>query len=214
MTATMTPLRIDIVSDTVCPWCYVGKRHLEAALAARPHVPVDCHWQPFQLNPDMPIEGVDRETHWKQKFGNTDRLAGMVERLKDVGSQLGLAFAFDGITRQPNTLKSHALLHHLDGQWDRQNRLKEDILEGFFISALDIGDDDTLVKLSAGCGLDEDTCRSILESDLGPVREIDEHYRNIGVTGVPTIIFDGKAALVGAQPPEALIEAIDKFAPA
>ncbi|MFK7957653.1 MAG: DsbA family oxidoreductase [Lysobacterales bacterium] len=206
------PLRIDIVSDTVCPWCFVGKRHLEAALAARPEVAVDCRWQPFQLNPDMPLEGVDRETHWKQKFGNSDRLAGMVEQLREVGASLGLAFAFDAITRQPNTLKSHTLLHHLDGQWERQNQLKENILEGFFVSAVDIGDDDTLVKLSAGCGISEEVCRSILEGDLSEVRKIDEQYRQMGVTGVPTIIFDGKAALVGAQPPEALIEAIDKFA--
>ncbi len=207
------PLRIDIVSDTVCPWCYVGKRHLEAALAQRPEVAVDCHWQPFQLNPDMPMAGVDRKTHWKQKFGDSARLEGMVQQLKQTGEALGLKFAFDGISWQPNTLKSHALIHHFDGQWEQQNQVKELILHSFFIDGHNIGDDAVLIEIAHRSGLPEQTAEQILSADMTSVKALDQRFRQMGVSGVPTFIFDGKAALVGAQPVEALVRMIDELRP-
>lgn len=208
-------LRIDIVSDTVCPWCYVGKRHLEAALAQRPDVAVSCHWQPFQLNPDMPMDGVDRKTHWKQKFGDESRIAGMTQQLKEVGQTLGIPFDFDAISRQPNTLPGHALLHHLDGRWTQQNELKEQILKGFFVDGKDIGDTDTLQELAAAVGMDGDEAKTVLadEHHLERVRLLDQQAREMGISGVPTFIFDRRTALVGAQPVAALVKMIDELRP-
>ncbi|MEM7704710.1 MAG: DsbA family oxidoreductase [Pseudomonadota bacterium] len=209
------PLRVDIVSDTVCPWCYVGKRHLEAAMQQRPDVAFDCHWQPFQLNPNMPVEGVDRETHWKKKFGDSERIRDMVDRLKKVGEMLDIPFAFGEIKRQPNTLRGHALLHALDGQWDRQNALKEALLKAFFVDARDIGDEQTLLELSATIDMDETTAKSHLEDTalIDRVRALDQQARQIGISGVPTFIFDQKTGMSGAQPVEALLEMIDQLRP-
>lgn len=207
-------LRIDIVSDTVCPWCYVGKRHLEAALAQRPDVSFDCHWQPFQLNPDMPSEGVDRKTHWRRKFGDENRIKEMSQRLVEVGETLGLAFHFDAIERQPNTVKSHALLHHFQTDWSVQNALKEKILAAFFVDGLDIGDDSVLLALAEQCGVDRETGAAILDNGalLNQVRQLDQEARQLGISGVPTFIFDRQSALVGAQPTSELLKAIDQFA--
>lgn len=207
-----TPLRIDIVSDTVCPWCYVGKRHLEAALAQRADVAVECHWQPFQLNPEMPLEGVDRKTHWRDKFGGDARIEEMTGRLLEVGKTLGLTFDFDAIQRQPSTLKSHVLLHWLDEDWQTQNQLKEAILKAFFVDGLDIGDDDVLVDLALTCDLVQEDVRAALadEDMMDQVRQLDKLAREIGVNGVPTFIFNRKSALVGAQPVEAIVHAIDQ----
>lgn len=206
-------LRIDIVSDTVCPWCYVGKRNLEAALAQRPNLEFDCRWQPFQLNPDMPMEGVDRKTHWKQKFGDESRIKEMSRRLEEVGQTMGLAFHFDAIERQPNTLKSHALLHHFQTNWPLQNALKEAILAAFFVDGLDIGDDVVLGDLAQQCGVDPDDSTAILNNGalLDEVRQLDQDVRQLGVSGVPTFIFNKQSALVGAQPTEQLLLAIDQF---
>lgn len=203
-------MRIDIISDTVCPWCYVGKRHLEAALAQCADVETECHWQPFQLNPDMPPEGADRRTYWREKFGSEARIAGMIERLQAVGAELELDFDFEAIERQPSTLKSHALIHALDGDWARQNALKEAILKGFFMDGRDIGDESVLVALAESAGMDSANARRVLADDqaLTAVRQLDQHARQMGVTGVPTFIFDGRTALVGAQPAEALVQAI------
>lgn len=205
-------LRIDIVSDTVCPWCYVGKRNLEAALAQRPDVQFDCHWQPFQLNPDMPMGGVDRKTHWQQKFGDESRIKEMSQRLVEVGQTMGLEFHFDAIAIQPNTLKSHALLHHFQTNWSVQNALKEKILAAFFVEGLDIGNDAVLTELAEQCDVDPDVSATILQDGalLDEVRQLDQEARRLGISGVPTFIFNRQSALVGAQPTAQLLHAIDQ----
>ena len=207
------PLRIDIISDTVCPWCYVGKRHLDMALARRPDLAVDCHWQPFQLNPDMPLEGVDRKIHWRNKFGGESRIADIVQRLVEVGKPLNIAFDFDAIEIQPNTIKSHVMLHELDGDWPHQNQLKEEILKAFFVDGRDIGDDDTLVELAVQCGLPEATARIAISDPvrLQQARQMDQGARQMGVTGVPTFVFNRTSALTGAQPPDAIVAALDQL---
>ena len=205
-------MRIDIISDTVCPWCYVGKRHLEQAMSQRPDVDIQMHWQPFQLNPDMPMEGADRKSYWRKKFGDEQRIAAMTQRLVDIGQDLDLAFAFDKIQIQSNTLKSHVLLHWQDGQ-SVQNELKEAILNAFFMQGLDIGDDKVLVKIAEKCGLDSGVAQAVLvdQKRFDAVRELDSQARKMGISGVPTYFFEGQSPLVGAQPVDALVEAIDHF---
>ncbi len=184
-------------------------------MAQRPDVTFDCHWQPFQLNPGMPMEGVDRETHWKKKFGDSDRIQGMVDRLREVGDALEIPFAFGEIKRQPNTLKGHALLHALDGHWQQQNALKEALLRAFFVDARDIGDEQTLLELAAAGNLDEATAKNILDDAalIDRVRALDQQARQIGISGVPTFIFDQQTGMSGAQPVEALLEMIDQLRP-
>lgn len=203
-------MRIDIISDTVCPWCYVGKRQLEQAISQRPNADIQIHWQPFQLNPDMPMEGADRTTYWREKFGDEQIIAAMTQRLVDMGQKLGLAFDFDKIQIQPNTLRSHVLLHWQDDQ-PTQDKLKEAILNAFFIQGLDIGNDKVLMRMAEQCDLDPDAAREVLRDDsrFQAVRELDRKAREMGVSGVPTFVFDRQSVLVGAQPVEVLVQAID-----
>ena len=162
------------------------------------------------------MEGADRKTHWRNKFGDDARIKEMTQRLVEVGETLNLPFDFEAIQRQPNTLKSHALLHWLDDDWTQQNELKERILKAFFVQGLDIGDDAVLTELAAQSGLEEGEAREVLanESLLAQVRHLDQAARQMGISGVPTFIFDRKSALVGAQPTEQLLQAIDQVAAA
>lgn len=213
------PIRIDIFSDTVCPWCYVGKRHLEEALeearTRRVDVDFECRWQPFQLNPEMPLEGADRRAYWRRKFGDEARIEGMIQLLVEAGKALDIPFDFQAIARQPNTLKSHLLLQELDGDWVRQNQLKELILSAFFVEGRDIGDNDTLVQLATCCGVSEDAARQALADDsrLNQIRQLDVKARKLGITAVPTFVFDGKTAVVGAQPADILVQTIEQVRP-
>lgn len=205
------PITVDIVSDVVCPWCYVGKRRLEAAMALRPGVAVDVRWHPFQLDPAIPPGGLDRRTYMTGKFGSMAAVDALHARLDEAGREEGLAFAFDRITRSVNTLDSHRLL-----TWARpagvQNEAKEALMLAYFMDGRDIGDPDVLADIAASVGMDADAVRARLGSDesVEQVRFEIEQAVQIGVSGVPFFIFGERFALSGAQPAEVLARALDE----
>jgi len=205
-------LAIDIVSDVVCPWCYIGKRRLEAALELyrkqRPQAPEpEVTFHPFELNPDMPREGISRADYIARKFGARGYSAH--DRLVHAGAPLGIAFAFDSIQRQPNTLAAHSLIEAAR-QKGVQAAVKEALLRAFFVDGLDLTDEKTLVRVAAEAGLDRETGeRSLADEDLrNAVASEEEKARQMGVGGVPFFIFNNRLAVEGAQGPEVLLEAM------
>jgi len=203
------PLIIDIVSDVVCPWCFVGKKHLEAAIANMPEIDVIVRWHPFQLDPTIPAEGLDRKTYMRNKFGDTGRIEAAQERLKELGSANGIGFQFDAITRSPNTLDAHRLIRWA-GEMGLQDTMVETLFTAYFEDGRDIGDFAVLALIAERVGLEADavTTRLASDEDIADIRaEIDEAGR-IGVTGVPFFILAQKLAVSGAQPADVLMDAI------
>ena len=205
-------LSIDVVSDVVCPWCYIGKRRLEAALdlyrKQRPDAPApEVAFHPFELNPDMPREGITRADYIAKKFGARGYSAH--DRLVHAGAQLGIAFAFDGIARQPNTLTAHALIEAARRKGVHV-AVKEAMLKAFFVDGRDLTHEDTLVGIAAEAGLDrKDAAAAVADESLrAAVAEEEEKARAMGIQGVPFFIFNGRLAVEGAQPPEVLLEAM------
>jgi len=211
-------LNIDIISDVVCPWCYIGKRQIEAALAlyAQQNPGADTPrvtWRPFQLNPQLPAEGMSRQDYVVQKFGAA-RAKDIYARVAAVGSEHGIAFAFDKIARQPNTVAVHSLIA-LAGAAERQpdglqGRVKEAFLKAYFLDGVDLTKTENLVAIATAAGLDRarvEQCLADPQSRLA-VSEEDKRARAIGVEGVPFFIFNGKLAVSGAQGPEALLDAM------
>ncbi|TAG49044.1 MAG: DsbA family oxidoreductase [Betaproteobacteria bacterium] len=213
-------LSIDVVSDVVCPWCYIGKRHLEAALATwRASSPLaettDVHvrWHPFQLNPDLPAEGVDRQGYLENKFGGKARAAEIYARVGAAGRSAGLVLNFDGIARQPNTLAAHALIAFVQQhQPDRADALVERLFQAYFIDGRFIGDVDVLVAIASECGLDAASVRAAISDPwtLEKISAQDQTVRSQGVTGVPFFVFNNQTALSGAQPPELIARAMSE----
>ncbi len=204
---------IDIVSDVVCPWCYVGKRRLEAALATRPNLSVEIVWHAFQLNPDMPHEGMDREEYLATKFGSAARATSIYHEIELAGAGEGIDFAFDSIQRTPNTINAHRLIR-LAGKHNAQDAVVEMLFRRYFLEGIDIGDVGQLVAIAAEAGIDE--ARDYLESDEG-VEEVtaeDRQMRQLGVTGVPCFIIDKRYAISGAQAPEVFQRIFDTAAAA
>ena len=217
-TATTSPLNIDIVSDVVCPWCYIGKRHVEAAIAQfsakRPGVAVTIRWHPFQLNPDLPPEGTDRKAYLEAKFGGPQRAAEIYARVSAAGRNAGLALNFDGIQRQPNTLMAHALIAYaqsIEGG-GHADAIVERLFKAYFVDGRFIGDIEVLVAIAAECGLDAEATRAVLSepSTLEQIAALDSSVRRQGISGVPFLIFNQKLALSGAQPPEVMLDAMTK----
>lgn len=204
-------MRIDIVSDTVCPWCFVGKRRLERAIAQRPELDFEIHWHPFQLNPDLPEEGVDRQSYYRQKFGDGERVAAITEQLTAIGQELSIQFDFDAVKVQPNTRLSHCLITLAEGP--RQSTVKEAILSAFFEQGLDIGNPDVLCDIARDAGLDETQVREMLASEelKSAVGQRAEMAASSGITGVPTFIFDGTEGFSGAQSENVFVEVFDRL---
>ena len=204
------PLTIDVVSDAVCPWCFVGKRRLDEALAGLPDVPVEIRWRPFQLDASIPQGGISRVEYLTRKFG-PERAHDMHERLTGVGAEAGIPFAFDKIARSPNTLDAHRLIRWAQAT-GRQSELVERLFNAYFIEGRDIGDRDTLAAIAGEFGFDRADIRARLDTDVdrADVEGDIETAQRIGVTGVPFFILDGKYGLSGAQPPETLAAAIEK----
>lgn len=208
------PLTIDIVSDVVCPWCYVGKRRLEAALAQRAvdaAQPVQVRWLAFELNPDIPAGGVDRRSYLEQKFGGPERAKQIYARIKAAGEEVGIPFDFDRIVRQPNTVDAHRLIAWAqDTDLEISDALIERLFRAYFVEGIDIGNIDALARLAADAGFDATAARSWLASDAGRVaiRAEEQRARALGVTGVPFFVFNQRLAVSGAQPPEVLLGAI------
>ena len=203
-------LQIDVVSDAVCPWCYIGKRHLEAALAELPDVAATIHWRPYQLDPTIPPGGLDRRAYMARKFGE-ERLPDIHARLTEAGRAAGLDLAFDRIKRSPNTLDAHRLIRWA---WSagRQDAVVEALFRAFFIDGEDIGDREILAARAADAGMDREILSRLLiaDADVDAVRDEIEKARSLGVTGVPFFILDGRLGVSGAQPPEVLARAIAK----
>jgi predicted DsbA family dithiol-disulfide isomerase len=205
-------LTIDIVSDVVCPWCFIGKRRLEAALELYRQRRPDARapgivFHPFELNPDLPREGIARADYIAKKFGARGYSAH--DRLVHAGAQLGIAFAFDRIERQPNTLAAHALIERarMSGV---QGTVKEALLKAFFVDGLDLTDEETLVRVAADAGLERKEAEAAVadENLRRAVADEEEKARAMGVHGVPFFIFNSRLAVEGAQPPETLLEAM------
>ena len=207
--AARKTIAIDIVSDAVCPWCFIGKRNLEAALAELPDVATEIHWRPYQLDATIPAEGVDRKAYLQRKFGA--RVAEIYGRVAEAGAAAGIPFAFEAIARSPNTLDAHRLIRW---SWSagKQDAVVERLFRDFFIDGKDIGDRAVLIAAARDCGMDVDLVASLLDSDVDKegVRGEIASAQDLGVTGVPFFILNGKYALPGAQPPDVLKRSIER----
>jgi predicted DsbA family dithiol-disulfide isomerase len=203
-------MRIDIISDVVCPWCFIGKRRLERALETW-QGPVELAWRPFRLNPDLPPEGMDRQAYLKAKFGAAS--GRRFQQLEELGRAEGIAFAFDTIARAPNTLNAHRLIRHALAH-GAQDPVVEALFHAYFIGGRDVGDIETLARIAADAGWDAAHAREYLASDADrdAVLEEEAAARGMGVNGVPCFIIDGKYALSGAQPPETFHQVFEKVA--
>jgi predicted DsbA family dithiol-disulfide isomerase len=210
MTAQM---RIDIYSDTVCPWCFLGKRRFELALAERPQYEPRVTWRPFELNPDMPWEGVEREGYLAAKVGDPARVAAMEEVLVRHGEAVGVQFRFDLIHRVPNSRRSHLLIAHAARQ-GLQAGVKERVMRAYFQEGVDIGDLEELVRLGVEGGLSEREarCALVLREGQDGIVAAERHAAAIGVSVVPTYIFDGQYTLTGAQEPSNMAQVLDQVA--
>jgi len=210
MTAQM---RIDIFSDTVCPWCFLGKRRFELALAQRPQYEPRVIWRPFELNPELPWDGVAREAYLNAKIGDPARVAAMQETLLRHGQTIGLHFRFDLIERMPNSRRSHLLIAHAARQ-GIQGEVKDRVMQAYFQEGVDIGDLDELVRLGVECGLAEREARAalILREGQDGVVAAERHAAALGIAAVPTFIFDGQYTLAGAQEPASLADILDQVA--
>jgi predicted DsbA family dithiol-disulfide isomerase len=206
-------MRIDIYSDTVCPWCYLGKRRFELAVAARPQYEPRVTWRPFELNPDLPTEGIDRATYLAAKIGNPERVAEAQAELKRQGEASGIDFRFDLIERMPNTRRSHLLIAHA-ARSGRQTAVKERVMRAYFEEGCDVGDIEELVRLGVEAGLSEYESRSalILRAGQDGVIAAERHAAVLGITGVPTFVFDGQYTISGAQEVGILARIFDQVA--
>jgi predicted DsbA family dithiol-disulfide isomerase len=206
-------MRIDIYSDTVCPWCYLGKRRFDLAIAARPQYEPVVVWRPFELNPDVPVEGVDRETFMAAKMPDQVRLEQGHVELERQGEASGIRFRFDLISRVPNTRRSHLLIAHA-ARHGLQAAVKDRIMRAYFEEGCDIGDIDELVRLGSEAGLSAPEARNALILRIGQdgVVAAERHAAVLGITGVPTYIFDGQYTISGAQEVGILARVFDQVA--
>jgi predicted DsbA family dithiol-disulfide isomerase len=201
-------LTIDVVSDVVCPWCYLGEKRLEAALADESG-PVAVRWRPYQLDPTIPAGGLDRAEYMENKFGKSGRLQSVHDNLTRLGAEVGVPFAFDQIKRSPNTLDAHRLI-----RWSASAGLQEKVVDrlfkGYFVEGRDIGDRAVLIEIAGQCGLDAKLVEKLLAegADADLVRQEIEQAQAMGVSGVPFFILAGRIGVPGAQEPSVLRRAI------
>ena len=205
--------RIDIVSDAICPWCYIGKRQLERALAtlAQEGLRFSIHWNPFQLNPDMPREGRDRAAYRAMKFGNPERVRQIDERVTGAAADVGLPFRLDLIQRTPNTLDAHRLIW-LAGREGVQDAVMEAVFAAYFTLGRDIGDRDVLADCAASGGMDRAAVADFLAGEVAAQEMLaaDGAAREAGVNGVPSFFLDGYGLYSGAMPAATMAEALRK----
>ncbi len=209
----MTALTIDIVSDLVCPWCFIGKRHLEAALASMGESApqVQIRWHPFQLNPDLPLAGITRKSYIENKFGGAQRAAEIYARVKQAGLATGLDLQFDKISQQPNTLAGHAFVA-LAQEEGKGDAVVEALFKAYFEDGVFIGDVNTLADIGAAQGIAREKIESALNDPqtLQNVAAQDANVRAQGISGVPFFVIGQKYSLSGAQPPDAIRQAIER----
>lgn len=201
---------IDIVSDTICPWCFIGKRRLERALAERPDLDVQIGWRPFQLNPDMPLEGMDRQAYLAAKFGGETRAKRTYAPVLAAAEGEGIAIDYDRITKTPNTLASHRLIRWAAAS-NAQYQVVEQLFRRYFLEGEDISDNAVLVEVAREVGMDTGQIALWLAEgrDIDVIRNEDKVAREMGIRGVPCFIFDRRYALSGAQDPEVILQVLD-----
>ena len=204
-------VHVDVLSDVVCPWCYIGKRRLESAIALTPEVDVDVNWRPYFLNDWIPRDGIDRQTYLETKFGSVERYAVIAERIEAAAAIEGLVYNPDKIARQPNTLDCHRLI-----LWSRSatdpGRMKQRLMQLYFAEGADLSDPRVLIKAAVDCGMDGDLVRRLLASDADVERIETEvtSAKEAGIDGVPCFIFGSSVIVTGAQSPEYLASAIER----
>jgi len=210
------PVQVDIVSDVVCPWCFIGKRHLEQALATyrqrHPDAPApDVRWHPFQLNPQLPAAGMPRAQYTAAKFGGPERAKEIYARVAAAGERAGIAFAFDRIEMQPNTIDAHRLMHRAE-ELGIQDAMADSLFSGYFLEGKNFTNRETLAELAQRAGMAAEEARRYLDSDedRALIAEQDERARRIGVEGVPFFIFNQRLAVSGAQPAEILVDVMER----
>jgi len=203
-------MEIQMIFDTVCPWCYIGKRRMEQALALRPHVDIDLVWRPFLLNREIPADGIDRTAYLIRKFGSEARVRRIYGAIAQAGESVDIDFAFDRIERTPNSVDSHRLIRYalLNGA---NPRIVETLFFEYFIEGLDIGRQDVLQEIGARDGLDGAAIGAYLnsEEDIDFVYNENTRARRMGINGVPAFVFNEKMVISGAQEPQILARMID-----
>ena len=206
---TLKPLQIDIVSDVVCPWCYIGKKRIEDALALASDVPVHVNWRPFFLNPWVPREGISRDEYLTAKFGSPEAYKGIAGRVVQAAAEEGLEYNSDRVKRQPNTIDCHRLIHWAEAD-GKAAQMKQRLMELYFRDGGDLTDVNVLVQAAADCGLDADVVRKMLatDQDVELVSAQAQEAAEKGISGVPTYVFAQKYAVSGAQDPQMLARAI------
>ncbi|WP_112322611.1 DsbA family oxidoreductase [Oceanibium sediminis] len=203
---------LDIISDPICPWCYIGKSRLDAALAQRPDHPFLIRWRPFQLNPDMPAEGMERAAYLEQKFGGPEGAERVYRQIEQVARDDGLDLDFAGIARTPNTIDAHRLLRWaaIEG---RQSLVANQLFHRYFQKGEDISDHAVLVDIARTVDMDAEATARLLagDADLAETQAEDRQVREMGVTGVPTFLIGGKYVVTGAQETETWLRIIDEI---
>ena len=207
--SSLKPLQIDIVSDVVCPWCYIGKRRIENALALVPDVPVEVHWRPFFLNNWIPREGISRDEYLTTKFGSVEAYKGIAGRVVAAADEEGLSYRPDLVKRQPNTIDCHRLIHWAEAK-GKSAEMKQRLMELYFRDGGDLTDIDVLVQAAADVGLDAGEIRKRLatDEDVALISGQAQEAADKGISGVPTYVFAQKYAVSGAQPADQLARAI------
>ncbi|MFZ5738445.1 MAG: DsbA family oxidoreductase [Pseudomonadota bacterium] len=210
--STLKPLTIDVVSDVVCPWCYIGKKRIEQAIALAPEVPVELTYRPFFLNPWVPREGISRDEYLTKKFGSPERYKEIAGRIAETAAQEGLEYHPERVQRQPNTIDCHRLIHWASaiGQGPA---MKQRLMELYFRDGGDLTDPEVLVQAAAVCGLDADDIRARLatDQDVEDVSAQAQEAAEKGISGVPTYVFMHQYAVSGAQEPALIARAIRKL---
>ncbi len=203
-------MRIDIVFDAACPWCFIGKRRLELALARRPGLAVTRSWHPYQLNPGMPPAGISRALYLSAKFGGAREAARCCAAVAATGRSVGIEFAFERIGRMPNTLRAHRLIR-LAAAKGCADLMVEALFTGYFRDGLDIGDSDVLAEIAGRAGLDPDEVGGYLAGEAGAeaVGAAERRARRLGIHAVPCFILERGYAISGAQEPEMFLPLLD-----
>jgi predicted DsbA family dithiol-disulfide isomerase len=210
---TAQPIKLDIMSDPICPWCFIGKAYLDKALADHPNHQFQIEWHPFQLNPDMPASGMGRREYLEGKFGGKDAAVRAYAPVVEAAKTAGVAIDFEGMKRTPNTINAHRLIHWA-GIEGRQTAAVSALFKAYFVDTRDIGDIEVLTDIADGIEMDASVVRRLLEtdSDMQDIRDRDAHSRKMGISSVPTFIIANQHAVPGAQPPELWAQVIADLA--
>ncbi|MDB4197368.1 DsbA family oxidoreductase [Ascidiaceihabitans sp.] len=210
---TTQPIKLDIMSDPICPWCFIGKAYLDKALSAHLNHPFLIEWHPFQLNPDMPANGMGRREYLEGKFGGKEAAVRAYAPVVESSKTAGVAIDFEGMKRTPNTINAHRLIHWA-GIEGRQTAAVSALFKAYFTDARDIGDADVLINIAKSVEMDADVVKRLLDSDedLKLIQDRDKHSRKMGINSVPTFIIANQHAVPGAQPPELWAQVIADLA--